>query len=114
VIRGETPRQPHHLDIAPGLALQPPARLNPVEIAINVELQQAGRMIGRPAGRLGIDPAEPERREIELLDENIDHPNGIVLADPVIETFRKKRALPTIRPLDKALHEIPRKITQES
>ena len=66
-------------------------------------------MIGRPTRRLGIDPGKPERAQIELIDENVDHLNGIVLADPVIETLGKKRALPTIRPLDKALHQIPRK-----
>src|SRR3982075_1787435 len=40
VIRREPSGQPHHLEIAASLALQPPARLDPVEIAVNVEFEQ--------------------------------------------------------------------------
>src|SRR5271170_5757921 len=47
VIRSEPTGQPHHLDIAPSLALKPPARLNPIEIAVDVQLQQDRRMIRR-------------------------------------------------------------------
>src|SRR6202035_749908 len=32
--------QPHHLNVAPSLVLKPPARLYPVEISVNGELQQ--------------------------------------------------------------------------
>ena len=39
VVRREPSGQPHHLEIAAGLAFQPPARLDPVEIAVNVELE---------------------------------------------------------------------------
>ena len=38
VVWRKAPRQPHHLDVAPSLAFQPAARLNPVEIAVNVKL----------------------------------------------------------------------------
>jgi len=65
-------------------------------------------MIGRTAGRLGIDPAEPKPGQIELVDKDVDHPNRIVLADPVIQAFGKQRALPAISPLNEALHPIPR------
>src|SRR4030095_11151852 len=40
VIGNEAARQPHHFNVAPGLTLEPAARLNPVEIAVYVELQQ--------------------------------------------------------------------------
>src|SRR5580658_3776016 len=40
VVRGEPAGQPHDLDVAPSLTLKPSARLNPIEIAVNVELQQ--------------------------------------------------------------------------
>ena len=39
VIRGEAPQQPHHLDVAASFTLKTPARLDPVEIAVDVELQ---------------------------------------------------------------------------
>jgi hypothetical protein len=41
--------------------------LHPVEIAVDVELQQDRRMIRRPAGYLGIDPAEPKLGKIEFV-----------------------------------------------
>src|SRR5262245_6475001 len=63
------------------------ARLNPTDIAANVELQQHRRMIGRPTGRLGIDPTEPKIAQIEFVDKDVDHPNGIVLKDPVFQAF---------------------------
>src|SRR5262249_44461528 len=46
-------------DVACRLPLEPPARLNPIEVAVDVELHQHRRMIGRPTGRFRIDPAEP-------------------------------------------------------
>ena len=36
VVRSKTASQPHHLNIAPSLTLKPPARLNPIEIAVDV------------------------------------------------------------------------------
>src|ERR1700724_3290637 len=40
VIGNQPTREPHHLNVTSGLALKPPARLNPVEVAVDVELQQ--------------------------------------------------------------------------
>ena len=57
--------------------------------ASDVELQQHRRMIGRPAGHLGINPAKPNLSQIEFLDKHVDHPNRVVLADPVFQAFRK-------------------------
>src|SRR5664279_3211465 len=94
--------------------VQSPARLDPVEIAVNVELQQDRRMIRRPAGYLGIDPAEPKFGQIEFVDKDLDHANRIVLADPVCHAFRKQRALHAIRPLNEALHLILPQIARES
>ena len=39
VVRDEPAQEPHQLDIAAGFALEPPARLHPVEIAVDIELQ---------------------------------------------------------------------------
>src|SRR5258708_6716587 len=71
-------------------------------------------MIRRPAGCLGIDPAEPKLGQIELLDEDVDHANGIVLADPVVQAVRKQRALTAIQALNEAPHLIPQQVTLES
>src|ERR1019366_6883476 len=114
VVGSKPARQPHHLNVAPSFTLQSPARLDPVEIAVDVELQQHRWMIRRPARYLGIDPAKPKFGQIEFLDKDIDHANRIVLADPVCHAFRKQRALPAIRPLNEALHLILPQIARES
>src|SRR3984893_13625764 len=53
VIRNQPTGEPHHLNVAASLTLKPAARLNPIEITVNVELQQHRRMVRRPAGGLG-------------------------------------------------------------
>src|SRR5262249_17913304 len=89
VIWSQTSRQPHHLNVAPSLALKPATRMDPIEIAVNVELQQDRWMIRGSAGHLGLDTVEPKLGKIEFIHKNIDHPNRIVHADPVSQAFRK-------------------------
>src|SRR5512132_4312589 len=63
--------QPHHFQIAASLTLQPPARLDSVEIAVNVQLEHRRRMIPGSAGRCRIDAIEPKVAELECIDEHI-------------------------------------------
>src|SRR5215217_9086953 len=44
--------QPNQLDVALALPFQTPARLHPIEVSVDVNLQQRRRMIGRPSRRL--------------------------------------------------------------
>src|SRR5450755_846237 len=94
------------------LALQPPARLDPVEIAVNVELEHRRRMVRRPAGRCRINAIEPEVAQIQRIHEHIDRANRIVLVDPIIEAFRQQRRLLAIRPLNETLHHFPRRFSK--
>src|SRR5271167_1117299 len=71
-------------------------------------------MVRRPAGRLRIDPFKSNRAKIELVDKDVDDPNRIVLVNPVLQALGKQRALPSVRPLNEALHAILRKIMRES
>jgi hypothetical protein len=71
-------------------------------------------MIRRPAGCLGSDPVKSQLRQIEFIDKDVDHLNGIVLVDPVFQAFRKQHALPAIRTLDEALHPNPAAATESS
>src|SRR5690349_19991593 len=114
VIRNTTSRQPHHLHVAPGLALKPSARLDPVQIAVNVKLQEDREMTRRSPCRLRIYPAEIERTEIKRVDKHVDYTNRVARVDPIIQAFGKQRRLPAIHPLDKALHrDLPPKIASE-
>src|SRR4029453_13655670 len=108
VVGSKAARQPHHFNIAQSLALKPPARLNPIKVAVDVELQQDRWMIARPASCLGSNPVKSQFRQIKLINKDIDHPNRIVLIDPVFQAIGKKCALLAIRALNEALHPPPR------
>src|SRR5207244_12832384 len=54
-VRHQPPRQPHQLQVALRLPLQPSARLDPVQIPVDVDLQQRRRVIARSSRRLGQD-----------------------------------------------------------
>ena len=41
VVGDQAAKEPHHLDVAASLAFKPPARLHPVEIAIDVERHES-------------------------------------------------------------------------
>src|SRR3954471_22588067 len=59
-IRHQAARQPNQLDVALTFSLQAPARLHPIEVAVDVNLQQRRRMIGRPSCRLRLNAVKAE------------------------------------------------------
>src|SRR6266436_590932 len=71
-------------------------------------------MVRGPAGDLGIDPAKPKLGQIEFIDEDVDHPNRDILANPVFQAFGKQRALSAIHALNEAPHPILPQIASES
>ena len=99
--------QPHEFDVARRLPLQPPARLHTVEIAVDVELEQHRRMIGGPPRRLRHDAVEPKVRQSERVHKGVDHANGVILVDPVVQALREQGRLTAIRTRHKAPHPIP-------
>src|SRR5271169_5550304 len=100
--------QPHQLDIALALPLKPSARLDAIEISVNVDLQQRRRVISWPTRGKGRDGVKAELGEIQSIDEDIDRPHRIVLTHIVIQYRGKQCDLPAIGPLNKALHFDPR------
>jgi hypothetical protein len=105
VIRRELPRQPHQLDLAPSLPLQPPARRHAVHVAVDVELQQGGRMLGGPSRRRGRH-GKAQTTEIELIYEHVDHPRRVVFQHVVIEATGKQGRLSAVFTFDEAGHLI--------
>ena len=53
--------QPHQLDIALRLAFEPTARLNSVQVAVDVDLQQGARMVRGASGMRRLGAPESER-----------------------------------------------------
>jgi len=104
VLWRQSPRQPYQLDITLRLTLQTAAGLHLVQVAVDVELQQHGRMISRSTRRRRRHTVEAEALQIQLIDEDIDHSDRIILGHIVIETFGKQRRLPAICTLNEAAH----------
>ena len=108
MIRREPSGQPHHLEIAAGLAFETTARLHAVQIAVNVEFEQHTRPIRGPADPCRIDPFKAEIAQIQCLNKHIDRANRIVFVDPILKAFWQKRRLPAIQPRYEARHPIQR------
>jgi hypothetical protein len=89
----EAAQQPDDLAIALGLTLQPPARSNPVEITVDVELQQIAGRIAWPPRRLRLDPREPGVRKIEPVNEGVDEPHRILGLDVIVNRLRQQQKL---------------------
>ena len=53
-------------------------------------------MIGRPTRRLGHDAVEPELAQVNRIHEGVDHADGVVLVDPVVQALGKQRRLTAI------------------
>lgn len=72
-----------------GLSLKAPARLDAIELAVDVDLQKDLRAIRGPAGISWDDAIKTQRGQVELIGEDIDyaHRNGI--ADVVVEALGK-------------------------
>src|SRR5205823_4338922 len=58
-VRHQAASQPNQLDVALAFSLQASARLHPIEVAVDVNLQQRRRMIGRPPAQYRQSPAWP-------------------------------------------------------
>src|SRR5258705_4031898 len=102
------PVSQNQLDIALALPLQAPARLHPIEVSVDVNLQQRPRMIGRPPCRLRLNAAKAQLGQIKLIDKDIDCPNRIILGQIVFQPLGKQSALTAVIANDKARHRILR------
>ncbi len=57
-------------------------------------------MIARPASRQRRNPVKPQAAKIELIDKYINHPNRVVVTDPVFQSIGKQRDLAAIHALN--------------
>ena len=95
-VRRQSTSQPHQFDIALGFALQAPARLNPVQIAVKVNLEHRRRKICRATGMCRRCPGKANRHQIQLIDEGLDDANRVIFGDIIIERCRQQVILPTV------------------
>ena len=92
-----------------GFTLQPTARRDLVDVAVNVDLQQRARMIGWTSGRFWNHTVKAQRPEIQLIDKHVDQPHRVALSNVVIQILGKQNALYTVFTLNEARHLTPRR-----
>ncbi len=100
-VRRQSAGQPHQLDVALGLPFEPPARLDAIEIAVEIDLQQRRGMISRPTRRFRNDALKPQRPQIQLVDEDLEHPHSIVFRHIIVEELGEQNALQPVFAFDK-------------
>jgi hypothetical protein len=91
-----------------GLPFKPPARLDAIEIAVEVDLQKRRRMIGGPTGHLRHNTRKAQPPQIQLIDEDVNRPHRIVFSHVVVKELGEQNALPAVLTLDEALPQEPR------
>jgi hypothetical protein len=84
------------LDVAMGFALQSAARPHPVQIDVDIELQQVARRITRTPRRLRRHPRKPRHSEVQPVDESVNEPNGVVCVDVIVHRLRQQQELVTL------------------
>ena len=100
-VRHQAAGQPHQLDVALGLPFEPPARLDAIEIAVEIDLQQRRWMIGRPSRRFRHNARKAQRPQVEFVDEDIDHADWIIVRHIIVQALREqdacRRSSPSIK-----------------
>ena len=64
-------------------------------------------MIRRPASCLGSNPVKSQLRQIEFINEDVNHLNGIVLINPVFQTLGNSVLCPRSVPSTKRFIQSP-------
>jgi hypothetical protein len=103
-VRHPTPGQPHQFDVALSFSLQTSARLDAVEIAVDVDLQQDRGVASRPASIGWNGTFKTQIDQVEFVDKDIDYAYRIGIADAVVEALGKLGALASMFTLNEALH----------
>jgi hypothetical protein len=99
--------QPHQLDIALRFALQPPARLNPVQMTVEINLQQRHWMVRGTARRFRYNARKAQHRQIQFINEGIDDADRVLFLDVVVQALRQQDQLAPLLALNKTLHPGP-------
>ncbi|KES24287.1 hypothetical protein FG99_11055 [Pseudomonas sp. AAC] len=106
-VRCQASGQLHQIDAALRLTLQPATGLDAIEIAVDVYLQQDGRVVRRAACFGGNHTVKAQAAEIEFIDEHIDYSNRVGVRDVIIQALEQQSALTSMLTLDETLHGLP-------
>src|SRR3954451_7818152 len=69
---------------------------NAVQIAVDVELQQIGRVVAAAPGPLGSDPDKAGRGQIQSINKGFNETHRVLRANVIIEGFREQQCLGSV------------------
>ena len=96
-----------------GLLCQATTRTETVEIAVNIQLQQISRVVGRSSRGRGLSPPKAERRKVEMVDTGIDESDGMLFGHGVVAPLWEQELCVAVRAVDKAQAGIKLQESQE-
>jgi hypothetical protein len=99
-VGSQATQQPDHLQIACGLRLEPPAGAHPIDVSINVELQQIGRIVARSTRVFRLNAPETGFLQVTLINERLNETHGIFSTDVIINCSRQKQSLVAVSALN--------------
>lgn len=97
-------RQPHEFNVALCFAFKTPAGLNPIQIAVDVYLQEHGWVVGRPTGGCWTNSFKSQLAQIEFINIHINHPHWNCLSNVLVEEFGQQGTWRPIFSLYESLH----------
>ena len=68
-----------------------------MQIAVEIELEQRGRLVGRAGGLGALGFGKTQRAQVQRADERVEKAHRIFRADVLFERFGKQKALGTIQ-----------------
>src|SRR5512132_1373827 len=96
---GRKPRSSQIFQIACGLRLEPPAGAHPIDVSINVELQQIGGIVARSARVFRLNAPETRFLQVTLINERLNEAHRIFSTDVIINCYWQKQSLVTVAAL---------------
>jgi len=81
-------------------------RRNPIQVAVDVDLEQHRRKVRRPPC-CGCIRQQSQLLQIELFDEGVDRADRVVVSDIVVETLGQQRGLHAAFAFDESLMSPP-------
>jgi hypothetical protein len=79
--------QPDQFEIPSCLALEAATRLNPIQVPIDVKLEQGRWMICRSTNQGGPSSREAKARQVKVIDEHVNHPYRVLCIYVIVETL---------------------------
>src|SRR5512132_2772762 len=105
-VGSQATQQPDHFQIACGLRLKPPAGAHPIEVSINVELKQIGRIVARSARVLRLNAPETGFLQITLINERLNETHWIFPKASVVKVAIASYALDATDPYYRRIYRL--------